>query len=86
MPESARNGLRVDAGAGRVGNRAGGALGGENVVPARRAARDAGNEPVALLTRLLTLGDTLTRADVERADARPLQQHYIVSFFRDGFT
>lgn len=57
----------VDAVSELVGNRAVRALGRENVVPARLAARDAGNEPVALLTRLLTLGDTLTRADVERA-------------------
>lgn len=57
----------VDAVSELVGNRAVRALGRENVVPARLAARDAGDDPVALLTRLLTLGETLTRADVERA-------------------
>jgi len=57
----------VDAVSELVGNRAVRALGREHVVPARLAAREAGNDPVALLTRLLTLGETLTRADVERA-------------------
>jgi len=57
----------VDAVSELVGNRAVRALGRENVVPARLAARDAGRDPVALLTRLLTLGETLTRIDVERA-------------------
>jgi methylase of polypeptide subunit release factors len=57
----------VDAVSELVGDRAIRALGREHVVPARLAARDAGRDPVALLTRLLTLGDTLTRADVDRA-------------------
>ncbi len=57
----------VDAVSEMVGNRAVRALGREHVVPARLAARAAGSDPVALLTRLLTLGENLTRADVERA-------------------
>ena len=57
----------VDAVSELVGSRAVRALGREQVVPARLAARHAGNDQVALLTRLLTLGETLTRADVERA-------------------
>jgi len=57
----------VDAVSELIGSRAVRALGREQVVPARRAAREAGGDPVALLTRLLTLGEILTRADVDRA-------------------
>jgi len=57
----------VDAVSELVGDRAVRALGREQVVPARLAAREAGRDPVALLTRLLMLGETLTRADVEWA-------------------
>jgi len=57
----------VDAVSELVGDRAVRALGREQVVPARIAAREAGRDPVGLLTRLLMLGETLTRADVERA-------------------
>ena len=57
----------VDAVSTLVGDRAIAALGREHVVPAMLAARAAGNDRIALLTRLLTLGETLTRADVERA-------------------
>ncbi len=57
----------VDAVHDLVGDRAVSALGREHVVPARVAARAAGSDQVALLTRLLMLGDELTRADVERA-------------------
>lgn len=57
----------VDSVHALVGERAVSALGREHVVPARLAARAAGSDPLALLTRLLMLGETLTRADVERA-------------------
>ncbi len=57
----------VDAVSELVGDRATRALGREQLVPARLAARAAGNEPIALLTRLMALGETLTRADVARA-------------------
>lgn len=57
----------VDAVADVVGERAVRAFSREHVVPARLAARAAGDDRVALLTRLLMLGDVLTRADVVRA-------------------
>ena len=44
-----------------VGDRAARALDREQIVPARMAARAAGHERVALLTRLFALGDPLTR-------------------------
>ena len=50
-----------------VGDRAARALDREQIVPARMAARAAGTERVALLTRLFTLGDTLSRAEIEKA-------------------
>ena len=50
-----------------VGDRAVAALDREQLVPARLAARAAGDEPVALLTRLFALGDTLTVAQLNRA-------------------
>lgn len=50
-----------------IGARATSALGREHVVPARIAARAAGDDAAALLTRLLMLGDVVTRADVDRA-------------------
>ena len=50
-----------------VGERATAALGREQLLPARRAARAAGRERTALLTRLLMLGDQLTRGDVDAA-------------------
>lgn len=56
----------VDAVHHLVGERAVGALGREQVVPARLRAREAGDEPVAMLTRLLMLGEELRRNDVER--------------------
>lgn len=57
----------VDAVESVVGERAVRALGREQVLPAVRAARAASDEPIALLTRLLMLGDELTRAQVDRA-------------------
>lgn len=57
----------VDAVSQLVGERAVRALGREHVVPARLTAQAAGDDRVALLTRLLTLGEVLTRSDVERA-------------------
>lgn len=56
-----------DAIAELIGERASHALDREQLVPARLAARDAGDEPVALLTRLFALGDTLTVAQLNRA-------------------
>lgn len=57
----------VDAVSELVGDRATRALGREHLVPARLAARAAGDDPIALLTRLMALGETLTRGDVARA-------------------
>jgi SAM-dependent methyltransferase len=56
-----------DAIAELVGDRAVAALDREQLVPARLAARAVGDEPVALLTRLFALGETLTVAQVDRA-------------------
>ena len=42
------------------------ALDREQIVPARVAARAAGDEPTAVLSRLFMLGDEVPRADVER--------------------
>ena len=56
-----------DAIAELIGERASSALDREQLVPARLAARAAGDDPVALLTRLFALGDTLTVAQVNRA-------------------
>lgn len=56
-----------DAIAGLIGERASQALDREQLVPARLAARAAGDDPVALLTRLFALGDTLTVAQARRA-------------------
>ncbi|WP_291380356.1 methyltransferase [Demequina sp.] len=56
----------VDAVSALVGDSAVRALDREQIVPARLAARSS-DEPVALLTRLFSLGDTLTRAQAERA-------------------
>ena len=56
-----------DAIAELIGDRAVAALDREQLVPARLAARAAGDEPVALLTRLFALGETLTAAQVNRA-------------------
>jgi len=50
-----------------LGNRAVAALDREQLVPARLAAGAAGDDPVALLTRLFSLGETLTAAQVSRA-------------------
>jgi hypothetical protein len=50
-----------------VGDRAARALDREQIVPARLAARAAGREPVALLTRLFALGDALTRDEAALA-------------------
>ncbi len=57
----------VDAVAQLVGDRAVRALDREQLVPARLAAREAGDEPIAVLTRLFALGDVVTRAQVSRA-------------------
>lgn len=56
-----------DAIAALIGDRAVAALDREQLVPARLAARAAGDEPVALLTRLFALGETLTVAQLDRA-------------------
>jgi len=50
-----------------VGETATAALGREQLLPALRASRAAGRDRIALLTRLLMLGDTLTRAEVDVA-------------------
>ena len=74
LEPDARDSLRADlepwtndAIAGLIGDRAVAALDREQLVPARLAARAAGEEPVALLTRLFALGETLTAAQVSRA-------------------
>lgn len=59
-------GWSVDAVSRVVGDSAVRALDREQIVPARRAARRQ-DSPVALLTRLLSLGDSLTREEAERA-------------------
>lgn len=59
----------VPAVADLVGDRAARALDREQLVPARLAARAAGRDPVALLTRLMSLGEHLTRADAREAFA-----------------
>lgn len=56
-----------DAVAELIGERAVSALDREQLVPARLAARAAGDDPVALLTRLFALGETLSVAQVDRA-------------------
>jgi methylase of polypeptide subunit release factors len=56
----------VDAVSQLVGDSAVRALDREQIVPARLAARRE-DTPVALLTRLFSVGDTLTRAQAERA-------------------
>lgn len=56
-----------DAVAELLGDRAVLALDREQLVPARLAARAAGDDPVSLLTRLFTLGETLSVAQVRRA-------------------
>ena len=53
----------VDAVAELVGERAARALDREQVVPARLAARAAGSDRLALVTRLLALGDEVSAAD-----------------------
>ena len=59
-------GWTVDTISVLVGNSAVRALDREQLLPARVAAR-ASDTPLALLTRLFSLGDTLTRVDVGRA-------------------
>ena len=50
-----------------VGDRAVRALDREQLVPARLAARAAGDDPLAVLTRLFALGDGVTRAQLATA-------------------
>ena len=50
-----------------VGDRAVRALDREQLVPARLAAREAGDDPLAVLTRLFALGDGVTRAQLASA-------------------
>lgn len=50
-----------------VGDRAARALDREQIVPARLMARAAGRDRAALLTRLFSLGDALSRAEAELA-------------------
>ncbi|MDE0571831.1 methyltransferase [Demequina sp. B12] len=57
----------VDAVQDVVGERAMRAYGREQVLPGRVAARDAGNDRHALLSRLFLFGDTLTRAQAQAA-------------------
>lgn len=57
----------VDAVASVLGERATAALTREQILPALRQARAAGDEPIAVLTRLLMLGDTVTRAQADAA-------------------
>jgi len=56
-----------DSIAALIGPRAVAALDREQLVPARLACRAAADEPIALLTRLFALGDTLTVAQLNRA-------------------
>ena len=57
----------VDAVSQLVGDRAVRALDREQLVPARLAARAAGDDPLAVLTRLFALGDGVTRAQLATA-------------------
>ncbi len=60
-------GWTVDAVEAVVGDRAARALGREQITPALMAARDAGADRHALLTRLFVLGDVLSDADLSTA-------------------
>ncbi|MFV0286534.1 MAG: methyltransferase, partial [Demequina sp.] len=60
-------GWTVDAVDDLLGDRAARALHREQITPARMAARDAGGDRAALLSRLFLLGDTLTRDEVSAA-------------------
>ncbi|WP_084038732.1 50S ribosomal protein L11 methyltransferase [Demequina sp. NBRC 110053] len=60
-------GWTVDAVSERLGERATRALGREQVMPAVVAARDAGSDRIAVLSRLLMLGDPVSRAQVDAA-------------------
>lgn len=55
----------VDAVTDVLGERAVAALAREQVLPARLAATAAGKDPVAVLTRLFMLGDSVTRSELE---------------------
>ncbi|WP_084079232.1 methyltransferase [Demequina sp. NBRC 110057] len=61
------DGWTVDAVDDLLGDRAARALHREQVTPALAAARDAGDDRHALLTRLFLLGDRLTRSEAEAA-------------------
>jgi len=61
------DGWTVDAVGELLGDRAMRALHREQVIPARVAARDAGDERLATLCRLLMLGEELPRRDVDAA-------------------
>lgn len=61
------SGWTVDSVGEVVGERATAALGREHLLPALRAARAARHDRTALLTRLLMLGDTVTRAEADLA-------------------
>lgn len=61
------DGWTVDSVGDVLGERATAALGREQLVPALRAARAAGRDRIALLTRLFMLGDALTPAEVNAA-------------------
>lgn len=61
----------VSAVADLVGDRAARALDREQIVPARLAARSAGRDRIALLTRLMSLGDELSRDDARDAFGGP---------------
>ncbi|WP_236683258.1 DUF7059 domain-containing protein [Demequina sediminicola] len=60
-------GWTVDTVQDTLGDRAMRAFGREQIVPARQSARAAGDDRVALLSRLFLLGDTLTRSQVDAA-------------------
>ena len=61
------DGWTVDSVGDVLGERATAALGREQLVPALRAARAAGADRTALLTRLFMLGDAITRAEADAA-------------------
>lgn len=64
---SALAGWTVDSVAEVLGERAMRALDREQVVPARQAAQAAGDEPIAVLSRLFMLGDEVSRSAAIRA-------------------
>lgn len=74
LPEAAADALRsdlagwtVDATEDLLGERAVAALAREQIVPARYEARSAGADPLAILTRVFMLGDTVLASQLDAA-------------------